>query len=124
VGQETIDRGIAEADRRPEGPAIGGDFLGNEVVAEFGGGQEPTEFGFGVIDQGRHQQFALVGDQDRPVIGDKFGAERDDKQHEENPQRPKTPPIGTEIGEAPAIDGRERTHSSRLSKSMRGSTHI
>ncbi|MNL54535.1 hypothetical protein D3C87_1778750 [compost metagenome] len=127
---------MVEAHRRPNHPAIGLDFVGNEGVAEIGGGEEAAEPGFGIVDKGRHHQLALVHDQDRPVIGDELGAQRHHEEHQKNPEGPPAAAIGPEIGEAPLVERGEArrpghrfgqgglAHALRPSKSRRGSTHM
>ena len=60
--------------------------------------------------QHRDVEAALVAHQQRPVIGNEFGEQADDEQHEKDPQGPEAAPVGAEIvepapgqrGDAPA----------------------
>ena len=49
--------------------------------------------------QHRDVEAALVAHQQRPVIGNEFGEQADDEQHEKDPQRPEAAPVGAEIVE-------------------------
>ena len=68
--QLVVDGIVGVADRRPDHPAIGVDLVLDERIAKIGAGEEAAEFRFRIIDEGRKQQLALVGREDRPVIGD------------------------------------------------------
>ncbi len=76
---------------------MGVDLVLYHRIAIVGNGIKAAEFIFRVIDENRHQQLALIGDEDGPVIGDEFGAKCCGKQEQENPQRPVTAPVGLEI---------------------------
>ena len=103
-GQIEIVRRIGIADRRPDRPAVRFDFLLNEGVAIVGHGQKAPEFLLGIVDEHGKEQFALVGNDDRFVVGDEFGEQRDDEQNEKNPERNIAAPVATEIVEATTID--------------------
>ena len=132
-GDEAVHGIVVVADRRPEHPAVGLDLVDIHLVAEIGDAQKSAEFGFGIVDKGGGQQLALVHHEDWPVIGDEFSAQRQHEKEQEDPEAPPAALVGAKIGEAPLIERREArwpeafgcpAHTSRLSKSRRGSTHI
>ena len=47
-------------------------------------------------------------DQERPVVGDQLGEQRDDEQDQEDPERPVAAPVRLEILPAPAVERRRR----------------
>jgi hypothetical protein len=150
TGQSVVDCSVGEADRRPEHPAVGVDLVGDERIAIGGNRKEAAELGFGVVDNSGKQQLTLVGGEQRPIIGDAFGEQSDDEQHEEDPQRAIAAAIALEGGQPPLVDGRKQcagatrvgrlagekarmstccegegeAHTARLSKSIRGSIHM
>jgi hypothetical protein len=65
---------VGEADRRPDRPAVRRDLLRDDRIAIIGLGEKTAEFLLGIIDKYWKQKLALVGGDQRPVIGDKFGA--------------------------------------------------
>ena len=65
---------VGEADRRPDHPAIGLDLLGDDRIAIIGFGEKAAEFLFGIVDEDGEENFALVGGDDRLVVGQHFGA--------------------------------------------------
>ena len=75
-GDVEIGRVVGIADRRPDHPAIGLDLVDDDGVAIVGLGEETAELVFGIILESGKQEFALVGDEDRLVVGDEFRAER------------------------------------------------
>ena len=131
---------IGIADRRPDHPAIGVDLVADIVGAVVGFGQEAAELLLRIVDQHRQQDFALVGGEDRLVVGDEFGAEAEAEQQQEYPERPVAAPVGLEILPAALVDRRQpagarrdesriggddiRHQTSLRSKSMRGSTQV
>ncbi len=64
------------------------DLVGDHRVAVIGVGEKAAEFLFRIIMRDGEQDFALVDDEDRLVVGDEFGEQRQAEQREENPQRP------------------------------------
>ena len=67
---------IGEADRRPDHPAVRLDLVGDERIAIVGPRLEAAELLLRVVDEDRKEELALVGDDQRPVVGDELGAER------------------------------------------------
>ena len=125
------------------------DLVGDDRVAIISAGEKAAEFLLRIIMQDRQQHLALVDDEDRPVVGDDFGDEREAEQDDEDPERPISTLVRSEIGEpapvdrtepqpAPRLGRRQRrfaplaassagafnAQTSRVSKSMRGSIHV
>ncbi len=94
-------------DRRPDHPAMRLDLVGDERIAIIGAREKAAEFRFRIILKDREQQFALVGGDHRPVVGDEFGKQRSDEQKEKNPERPIAALVVTEIGEPALVERRE-----------------
>ena len=68
------DRGrIGEADRRPDHPAMRLDLVGDERIAIVRARLEPAELVLRIIDEDGEQELALVGGDQRPVVGDELG---------------------------------------------------
>ena len=61
-------------------------FLGDDLVAIIGAGEETAEFFLRVIAENRKQRLALVDDEDRPVIGDEFGEQGEDEEDDKDPE--------------------------------------
>ena len=98
---------IGEADRRPDHPAVRLDLVGDERIAIVGPRLEAAELVLRIVDEHREQKLALVGGDERPVVGDELGAERGDEQDEEDPERPGAAPVAAEVVEPPAVHRRE-----------------
>jgi hypothetical protein len=125
--QILADGGVAEGDRRPEHPALGGDRLAHEGIAVVSLGLEiATEGGLGIGAQDRGVQGAVETHQQRPVVGDQLGAERDREQGDEDPQRPPAAAVAAEILQPPSVERRQTAGEAhaRPAKSMRGSTSV
>ena len=107
---------VGVADRRPQHEAaLLGDQLLQIGVAIIGGGFEvAAERGFRIVDHRREKEFAFEAHEERLVVGDEFGAERGDEQHQEDPQRPVAAPVRLEVLPSPQIDRRQRKAAARL----------
>ncbi len=123
-GQVLVFRVVGIADRWKQHPAMRIDLVAVGRIAEIGGGEEAAELRFRIVDDNRKQPLALVGDYDRPVRGDDFRKEADREQQQEQPERPPAAPIAAKIPEAALIERGQPHQTSRLSKSMRGSTQV
>src|SRR5215467_14323203 len=55
--------------------------------------------------EGRDVKAAVVANEQRPVVGDQFGAEAQQKQDQENPERPEAAPVLAEVAEPAAREG-------------------
>jgi hypothetical protein len=106
--------------------------------------RKAAELRFRILVEHRQQDLALVGRDDRPVIGDELCRQRGDKQEQENPERPVAAPVGLEQLQPALVDaGQPRRflrlqfdlvdvggggihggYTCRLSKSMRGSIQV
>src|SRR5690606_7208728 len=95
---------VGITDRRPDGPAIIVDLVLYHRVTIVGDGIKAAEFFFRIVDDNRHQQLALVGNENRPVIDDEFGPKGCDKQEEETPQRRVAAVVGLEILPAALVE--------------------
>ena len=63
-----------------------------------------AERGFGIVDQNRHIEGAIVTDQERTVVGDDLGQKRDQENRREKPKRPQAAPVGGELSKASSCD--------------------
>ncbi len=88
---------IGIADRRPDHPAIGVDLVLNIGGFIVGLSQEAAELFFGVVHQDRNEKLALVGRQDRLVIGDELGAEAEAEKRQEYPEGPVAAAVRLEV---------------------------
>jgi len=141
------------ADRRPDdGAALFGNLLLQIGIAIVGGGFEiAAERGLGIIEDNRPIETAVIFDDERLVVGDEIGKQREHEKHEEDPERPIAPSVGLEVLPAAAVERRrrkrvtdrrhdlaerrlrrgldrwgrgDRHQTSRASKSIRGSIHM
>jgi hypothetical protein len=144
---------IGKADQRPDDrAALRRDLLLQIRIAIVGGGFEVTaEGGFGIADEGRPIEMAVILDQERPVVGDQLREQRDHEKKREDPERPVAAAVRLEILPATAVERRRhegvagggngfakrrlrrsldrlgrgyRHQTSRASKSIRGSIHM
>ena len=144
---------VGVADRRPDdGAALFGDLLLQIGIAIVGGGFEiAAEGGLGIAEKHRPIEPAVILDEERLVVGDEIGKQRDHEKHEEDPERPIAPSVGLEVLPAAAVERRrlermtrdrdrraerrlrrgldrlgrgDRHQTSRASKSIRGSIHM
>ena len=153
--QVEIVRVVGIADRRPDHvAALLRDQLLQIGIAIVGRGLEVAAEGrLRIGDERRENRLAVVADEERLVVGDELGEQRDDEQDQEDPERPVAAPVGLEILPAPPVDRRQRRaaaapaarrarpattaavsggpaerarppHTSRVSKSMRGSIQV
>ena len=106
-GKVEVVRAVREADRCPDEPAVLLDLLGNDRVAVIGLRQEAAEFLFRIIDEGRVEQLALVGGEDRLVVGDQLREQAEHEQDHEDPERPVAAPVGLEVRKPPPVERRE-----------------
>ena len=135
-GQIVVDGIEAVADRRPHDPSFRFDELRHEGVPVIGLRLEiAAEPRFRIGREDRHQELALVGDEDRLVVGDELGEEAQDEERREDPEGPVAAPVGAEVLQTPpgqrrdaepqetvpARDLRPHQATSRRSKSIRGS---
>ena len=104
--QIEVVRGVGIADQRPDdGAALGRDLLLQIRIAVIGRGLEvAAEGGFGIADEGRPIEMAVILDQERAVVGDQFGEQRDQEQDHEDPERPVTAAVGLEVLPAAAVE--------------------
>jgi hypothetical protein len=141
------------------------DFVQDHRILVVGDRQEAAELGFGVVDEDREENLALVDGDDRLVVRDELGEQAEQEQAEEHPQAPIAAPVGLEVAPAALVERRQREaaevaerqhvpadllrgqrlrrlvrhqrllhglvletrvqgHTSRVSKSMRGSTSV
>ena len=113
---------VAVGNRRPHDPALGLDQLLHLLVGVDGGGREIAAEGrLGIVADQRRVEAAVVVDEDRLVVGQELGEQRQEEQHAEDHQRVDAALARAEVGEPPTI---ERRHQPRASKSMRGSTTV
>ena len=76
-------------------------------IAIVGRGLEiAAERGLGIADEGRPIEMAVILDQERPVVGDQFGEQRDEEQDQEYPERPVAAAVRLEILPAPPVERR------------------
>ncbi len=77
--QVEVVRGVGITDQRPDdGAALGRDLLLQIGIAIVGGGFEvAAEGGLGIADESRPVEMAVILDQERAVVGDQFGEQRD-----------------------------------------------
>ncbi len=151
--QIEIVGGVGIADQRPDDPAalVRDQFLQVGIAIVGRGLEVAAEGRLGIADEGRPVEVAVILDQERPVVGDQLGEQRDHEQHEEYPERPVSPPVRLEVLPAPPVERRhgkgmprdrhggaerrlrrgfdrlrreQRHQTSRASKSIRGSIHI
>jgi hypothetical protein len=144
---------VGIADQRPKDEAaLVRDQLLQIGIAIIGGGLEiAAERGLRIADEGRKIQMPVEFDEERPIVGDQFGKQRDEEQNEKNPQRPVAAAVRFEVLPAAAIERRhgepvarhrhgfaerrlrggfdrrrrdDRHQTSRASKSIRGSIHM
>src|SRR5262249_58999269 len=144
---------IGIADRRPDdGTALVRDQLLPIGIAIIGRSLEvAAERGLRIGNEGRPVEMAVELDQERPVVGNQLGKQRYEEQDREYPERPVTPLVRSEILPASAVErrwargtalrrlvlaernlhrafdvrrGRDRHQTSRVSTSIRGSTHV
>ena len=99
---------VGIADQRPDdGAALVRDLLLQIGIAIVGGGFEiAAEGGLGIAEEGRPIETAVIFDEERPVVGDEIGEQRDHEQDEEDPERPIAPAVGLEVLPAAAVERR------------------
>ena len=83
------------------------DLIGDKGAAEIGVRLEAAELVLGIIEEDREQDLALVGNDQRPVVGDELGEQREDEENEEDDKRPGAAPVAAEIVEPPLVHGRQ-----------------
>ena len=83
------------------------DLVGDKGIAVIGARLEAAELVLRIVDEHRKEQLALVGDEQRPVVGDELRAQRGGEEDEENDERPRPAPVAAEIVEPPAVHRRE-----------------
>jgi hypothetical protein len=84
-----------------------GDFLLDERIAEIRLGEEAAELALGVAGKDGDQELALVGRENRPVVGDEFRKQAEQEQEQEDPQRIDAAAIRFEQLPAPPVDARQ-----------------
>ena len=114
---------VGEADRRPEHPTVRLDLRRDAGIAIIGRRLEAAELVLGIGEQHREQQLAFVGGDDRAVVGDEFGEQRDGEQREENAQRPQAALVATEIVE-PAPVHRAQLQPRRPGDGLHAGVHL
>src|SRR5215472_16517807 len=77
------------------------------VAVVGGGAKRVAKLGIGIGDENRKKILAVETDEQRPVIGDELGEEREDEQRQEQPKRNVAAPIGLEIAPTPSVERRE-----------------
>ncbi len=100
-------RVVGEADRRPDHPAVRLDLVGDERIAVIRARLESAELVLWIVDERRKQELALVGGDQRPVVGDELRAESAGEQRQKDAQRPDPATVAAEIVEPPAVHRRE-----------------
>src|SRR5690606_15985497 len=98
---------------RPQHPTVGGNLFLNEGVTVVGNRQEAAELLLRIVDEHGQQQLTLVGNEDRAIVGDQLGGERETEKRKEKPERPEAAPIGLKVAQPAPIDGRERKPAGR-----------
>nr|WP_256586033.1 hypothetical protein [Pseudomonas sp. MPR-R5B] len=84
-----------------------------------------TELLLGVAFEHREIQLVFVAEHQGLVVGDQLAAQGQDKQADEQPQRPPAAPVLFEPLEASTGHGRQVEHQAFLAaKSIRGSTRV
>ncbi len=148
-----VDRIVGVADRRPDRPAVLLDLVQDHFVFVIGDREESSELRLWIVDEHGKKHLPLVVGDDGAIVGDELGKEGDNEQRKKDAQAPTAPPVCLEVAPATAIEGRKleelrppvvckpRTrgpapdsrclldagvhpHTSRVSKSMRGSTSV
>ena len=69
--------------------------------------EEAAEGGLRIGDEDGEVEAAVVADEQRLVVGDQLGAQADQQQRREDPQRPAAAPVGAEVRQAAAIERAE-----------------
>jgi hypothetical protein len=133
--------------------AFVGDHVLQIRIAIIGRGLElAAERGLRIGEDHGNERLAVDAHEKRLVVREKLREQRDDEQHHEDPERPVAAPVGLEVLPAAPVDGRHHeraprgrhidahdadrsrvrriggagihAHTSRVSKSMRGSTQV
>ena len=126
--QVVVDRVVAVGHQRPQHPALVVDQIGNKGIAIVGRGFEiAAEGGFRVAVENGQIDATIVPNQKRLVVGNELGRQGEQKQRHEDPERPMATPVGAKLLQASPVesiyfDERHCQLTSRLSKSIRGST--
>ncbi len=104
-----VDGVVVEADRRPKHPAVAlPDHLPDRRVAIVGLGLElAAERRLGIGPENRRIEPALPGHQDRLVVGEQFGEQREHEQGREHPQADVAAPVVLEAAPSPQGQGRD-----------------
>ena len=104
-----VDGLVGELDRRPDldGVVLVEENLQVRIAVVGRGAEVVAEFGVRIVEDHREVILAVVVDEQRLVVGDELGEQRDHEQHEEYPQRPIAAPVGLEIVPAPDVDRRQ-----------------
>ncbi len=120
---QTVHFGVvAEGDERPDQPALVADELLDLGVAVVRLGREDAaEGGLRIVEEHRHEEMAVVEDEERAVVGDELGEQAQDEEQEEEPERPEAAPVGAEVGEPARVDRRE---PERQAEEARGRCHL
>jgi hypothetical protein len=87
-----------------DGAGVGSQLLQKRIAVVGRGLEIAPESGLGIGDKDRKERLAVVAHIERPIVGDELGAERDGKQHQEDPERRIAAPIGLETQPATAIE--------------------
>ena len=138
---------VVVGNQRPDHPALLADqgLDGRIGVVGFRR-QYATESGLRIAFEHRRVDTAIVPDQQRAVVGDQLGEERDQEQRQKDPEGPETASVRFEALDPAAVERRQRDAEetilglpcdggrrwrcghgrqvSRLSKSMRGSISV
>src|SRR5690606_20762318 len=110
AGNLVVHAVIGIADRRPDHPAIGVDLVLDEGIAIVGDREEAAKLLLRVIHQHGIENLAVVGGDDRLVVGDELGKERKDEEDHEDPERPVATTVRLEVLPAALVERRqERT---------------
>src|SRR3546814_10132648 len=105
------------ADDRPDQPSLCADQLLNNRVLVFGRRLEgAAEGGFRIVRQDRHVEIAIVVDEEGSVVGDKHSEESEDKECQEDQQRPEAERVGAEV-----LQPRSEENTSEIQSLLRNS---
>ena len=116
AGREIVDGVETIAVERIDRPiAWPGELLADEGIEIVGlGGEIAAETRLGIIREQRKKCFSVVVRDDRPIVGDEFGAKTQGHQHHEDPKTPPAAPIGAKAAPGAARGGdRRRQHCCR-----------
>jgi hypothetical protein len=83
------------------------DLVSDKGVSKIRARLEPSKFILGIVEQDGEQDLALVGGDQRPIVGDELGEQRRDKQDQEDNERPGAALVAAKIVEPPLVHRRQ-----------------